>query len=309
MANGCLKFKRLLQRVDFDEEILRDPDGDAVAALEDAEHFELFDCLEPARRHGGKRLQEVGPIGIEPEVNEHRTARRRFAVKRPVGIPEVGNGRPRKIDGVPVLITDQLDVIGIEVVCRAGQGRSQGGHGHIPCDQSCQLADLFPRNGRFVSLHVDYIFRAHRPVGFGNAVGPTRVSRIGHERLIAGILQQLQEDLTVDGKVEGKLGCLGADTLGRPEQHRFPEDLVEQFPGKPRRREPSGNDDGMFHRSTDLMRASRSAISSRDQPSLICMQRVRPMIPSERGSERSVRPLSHSALCTAKSPGLRSCLM
>ena len=73
ILDELLKFKSLLQGVNFDQEVVRNTNRDAVTMLKGAQHFKFFNLLELSRRHFGKCLQKVPAVGIKPKMNEDRT--------------------------------------------------------------------------------------------------------------------------------------------------------------------------------------------------------------------------------------------
>ena len=135
--------------------------------------FELFDLLEPPGRQVPEAFQKVPGVGVYTQMLVNGV---------PVdSVPPPGNGGPREVERIAMVVEDHLDVFRIGDFAPIHDGKGQGAHLQIGVVVK-GLHDGIETAGvdqRLIALDVDDHVRPVEPQtvgGFGDAVrsGPAR---------------------------------------------------------------------------------------------------------------------------------------
>lgn len=163
----------LVRGVEADGFVVGELDVDAGAVFEGAELFEAFGFLEGRGGKGDEVEEEIGAVSVEAEV----------AVGGEAGVwgATKGDGGAGEVEGVGLVIEDNLDDVRVGDESRVGDGAGGGDHCKVGLVTE-GLSELIDEGGieeGFIALNIDDVGGlGAMGGGFGDAIGAGGVIRL-----------------------------------------------------------------------------------------------------------------------------------
>lgn len=227
---------KIFRRVDASGSMVGFNDANADAVGERAQLLERLDNLEGRGGHRGYFQERVTPIHIKPHMRARRGRKSGAARKR--------NGGAGEVEGVPAIVGDNLDHIGIAKFIGVGKGAAERAHldGRVGQERRNGSIDGVGLDQRLIALQVDDGTAGVGSHHLRDSIGAAHVVDARHDRGAAETAHGARDALVVGGHDYGVHQTRRGRAAIHVLDHRAAGDRGKNFSGETGRLEPRGDD-------------------------------------------------------------------
>jgi hypothetical protein len=225
--------------VDAEGAVGGDDDLDAMSVFEGAELLEVFGELEWSPGELGIAEEEVAAESVEAEM--------KIGGGGPLaGLAEVGDGGAGEIEGIAVVVEDDLDCGRVLVFFFGANGCGESRHFEVRVfeERGRHLVNHVGMKERLVSLDVDDDFGFEAAGDLRDAVGAGGAVGAGHDGLAAEGLDGAADAVIIGGDDDGGGAFGSGGALPDVLDHGFAGDVGEGLGGEAGGGIAGGDDDG-----------------------------------------------------------------